>query len=161
MGGQIFESQALLRLCLEHAAYGFYICADNDRMECWLRRGDSDKTRKAARKEFHNDKIAAYIKAIAQVMGEQYDHHYHQLINFGAHPNERGYALNTSIVRNGDGDAHIQAIYLQADSAQLDFGLKVAGQIGLWALHLMQLLYRERFELLGIRAGLEEVRTRF
>ena len=43
MAGQLYESQALLRLCLEHAAYGFYIGADKDRMERWLRRGDSDE----------------------------------------------------------------------------------------------------------------------
>lgn len=40
-------------------------------------------------------------------------------------------------------------------------GLNVAGQVGLWALHVMQLLYRERYELLGIKADLEKVRTRF
>jgi hypothetical protein len=159
--GQLFESQGLLRLCLEHAAYGFYIGADKDRMERWLRRGDSEENRKALRKEFHNDKIRGHIEAIAPVMREQFDHHYNQLIEFGAHPNEMGYLLNTTIQRNDADDAHFQTIYLQADGAQLDMGLKVAAQIGLWGLHLMQLLYRERFELLGIRADLEEMRTRF
>ncbi len=161
MAGQLFESQALLRLCLEHAAYGFYIGADTDRMERWLRRGDSDDNRKVVRKEFHNDKIRAYIEGSSLVMREQFDHHYSQLIEFGAHPNEMGYSLNTIMHRNDAGGTTIQTVYLQADSMQLDNGLKVAGQIGLWALHLMQLLYSERFELLGIRADLEEVRTRF
>ena len=72
-----------------------------------------------------------------------------------------GYSLNTTIDRNDDGDAHIKTIYLQADGAPLDMGLNVAGQVGLWALHVMQLLYRERYELLGIKADLEKVRTRF
>lgn len=161
MSGQLFESQALLRLCLEHAAYGFYIGADKERMERWLRRGDSEATRKAVRKEFHNDKIREHIQAAAPTMRDQFDHLYDQLIEFGAHPNEKGYSLNTTIERNEAGDANIQTVYLQGDGMQLDLGLKVAGQIGLWALHLMQLLYRERFELLGIRADLEEVRTRF
>jgi hypothetical protein len=161
MAGQLFESQALLRLCLEHAAYGFYIGADTDRMERWLRRGDSEDNRKAVRREFQNDKIRDHIHAAAPVMRDQFDHYYSQLIEFGAHPNEMGYSLNTTIERNDAGDANIQIVYLQADGIQLDMGLKIAGQIGLWGLHLMQLLYRERFELLGIRATLEEVRTRF
>lgn len=161
MGGQFFESQALLRLCLEHAAYGFYIGADRGRMERWLRRGDSEDNRTAMRKEFHNDKIKDHLQAAAPVMREQFDRHYRQLIEFGAHPNEMGYSLNMTIERTDAGDAIIQTVYLQSDGVQLDIGLKVAGQIGLWALHLMQLLYRERFELLGIRAELEGLRTRF
>lgn len=161
MAGQIFESQALLRLCLEHAAYGFYIGADTDRMERWLRRCDSDDNRRAVRKEFRNENIKAYIEISSLVMREQFDHHYNQLIEFGAHPNEMGYSLNTTMQRNDAGDTTVQTVYLQGDSMQLDNGLNVAGQIGLWALHLMQLLYRERFELLGIRADLEDVRTRF
>jgi hypothetical protein len=161
MAGQLFEAQALFRLCLEHAAYGFYIGADTDRMERWLRRGDSDDNRRAVRKEFHNDKIRAHIEGSSLVMREHFDHHYSQLIEFGAHPNEMGYSLNTTMQRNDAGDRTIETVYLQADGIQLDNGLKIAGQIGLWALHLMQLLYRERFELLGIRADLEDVRQRF
>lgn len=161
ISGQLLESQALLRLCLEHAGYGFYIGADKDRMERWLRRRDSDENRKALLSEFHNNKIKKHIQASAPIMREQYERLYNQLIDFGAHPNEMGYSLNTRLERNEAGDASIQTVYLQADGAPLDMGLKVAGQTGLWALHLMQLLYRERFELLGIRADLEEVRTRF
>lgn len=161
MAGQLFESQAVLRLCLENAAYGFYVGADKDRMERWLRRGDSDDNRKAVRREFHNDKIRDHISAAAPVMREQFDRHYNQLIEFGAHPNEMGFLLNTTIQRNDAGDANIQTIYLQADGTQLDLALKFAGQVGLWVLHLMQLLYRERFELLGIRSDLEALRARF
>jgi len=161
MAGQLFESQALLRLCLEHAAYGFYIGDDKERMTRWLRRGDSEATRRAVRKEFHNEKIKDHIQTAAPTMRDQFDYLYDQLIEFGAHPNEKGYSLNTTIERNEAGDANIQTVYLQGDGMQLDLGLKVAGQVGLWALHLMQLLYRERFELLGIRADLEKVRTHF
>lgn len=161
MAGQLYESQSLLRLCLEHAAYGFYIEADRNRMERWLRRGESDDNRKALRKEFHNDKIKDHIATAAPVMREQFDHHYNQLIEFGAHPNEMGYSLNTTIDRNDDGDAHIKTIYLQDGGVQLGMGLKIAGQIGLWALHLMQLLYAARYELLGIRSDLDELRKRF
>src|SRR3546814_4109186 len=55
MAGQLFESQALLRLCLEHAAYGSYIGVDEGRMERWLRREESDDKRQALRKEFRKE----------------------------------------------------------------------------------------------------------
>ena len=78
MAGQLYESQALLRLCLEHAAYGFYIGEDKERMECWLRRGDSDANRKAVRKEFRNDKIRAHIEARSPVLSGHFEHLYSQ-----------------------------------------------------------------------------------
>lgn len=161
MAGQLFESQASFRLCLEHAAYGFYIGSDKDRMERWLRRGDSDDNRKAVRKEFHNDKIRAYIRAQSPVHCTQFDLLYSKLIEFGAHPNEQGYSLNSAITRLDGGDVHFTTIYLQGNGLPLDNGLKTAGQVGLWALHLMQIIYASRYELLGIRAALEEIRTRF
>ena len=95
MAGQLFESQAVLRLCLEHAAYGFYIGADEDRMKRWLRRGDSDDNRKTMKKEFNNDRIKEYIEADSPVIRKQFDHLYNRLIEFGAHPNATGFFVNT------------------------------------------------------------------
>ena len=130
-------------------------------MERWLRRGDSDKNRKAVRKEFHNDKIRAYIRAQAAVLCDHFDSLYSKLVEFGAHPNEQGYSLNSTIKKLDGGDVHFTTIYLQGNGLPLDIGLKTAGQVGLWALHLMQIIYQSRYELLGIRADLEKVRTRF
>lgn len=160
MAGQLYESQAVLRLCLEHAAYGFYIGADRDRMERWLRRGESDANRRIVRREFHNDKIRAHIENQSPVLCSQFDHLYSQLIEFGAHPNEQGYSLNSTITNVG-GDTHFNALYLQGNGPPLDLSIRTAAQVGLWPLLLMQLLYRERYELLGIREELEELRMRF
>lgn len=160
MAGQLYESQAVLRLCLEHAAYGFYIGSDRDRMGRWLSRGDSNANRRAVRKEFHNDKIRAHIESEAPVLCGQFDHLYNQLIELGAHPNEQGYALNSTLTNVG-GDTHFNALYLQGDGLPLDLSIRTAAQVGLWPLLLMQLLYRERYELLGIRQKLEELRKRF
>jgi hypothetical protein len=160
MGGQLYEAQALLRLCLEHAAYGYYIGANSERLELWLRRSESEEHRRAVRKAFHNDKLKDHIKAQAPVMCAQFDHLYNQLIEFGAHPNEQGYSLHSEISRQ-EGDVHFQTIYLQDDGPRLEMSMKLSGQVGLWVLHLMQLIYPERYELLGLREELETVRTRF
>lgn len=161
MAGQLYESQALFRLCLEHAAYGFYIGSNRDRMERWLRRGEDEQRRKAVRREFHIDKIRQHVRNHATLLCDHFDRLYHQLIEFGAHPNEQGYSLNSAISRTDDGDVHLTTIYLQGDGLPLNFSIRTAAQVGLWPLHLMQLLYRERYELLGIRADLDELRTRF
>ena len=132
MGGQIFESHGLLRLSLEHAAYGYYIGSDSGRMERWLRRDESGDNRKSVRKEFHNEKIKGYIEASAPQMLKIYNHLYNQLIEFGAHPNEMGYSLNSN-VSEVDGNVHFETLYLQGDSIQLDMSMKVAGQVGFTA----------------------------
>lgn len=160
MGGQLYESQALMRLCLEHAAYGFYIGADQGRMERWLRRSDSDANRNAVRREFHNDKIRAKLNAEAPSLSKVYDQLYNRLIEFGAHPNEQGYT-QSSALREEDGSVYFDTLYLQGDGLPLDLAMKTAAQVGMWPLLIMQVMYRERFELLGIKPMLDEIRQRF
>lgn len=160
MAGQLYEAQAMLRLCLEHGAYGFYIGTDPDRWERWLRRNESEAYKQAVRKEFTYKKIKQYIKSAAPRLGHQFEMLYEQAIDFGAHPNEPGFSLNARI-RREDGSTHYETLYLQGDGELIDLILRTTGQVGLWVLHLMQLLYRARYELLGIHAELEEIRSRF
>ncbi|WP_449414468.1 hypothetical protein [Ochrobactrum teleogrylli] len=160
MAGQLYESQALLRLCLEHSAYGFYIGADTKRWERWMNRTDSPAAKQAVRDEFTHNKIKKHIKAKSQKLGEQFEKLYDQLIDFGAHPNEQGFSLSSTLQRDAD-KIHMNTIYLHGDGLALDLGLKMVGRVGLWALHIMQLIYPQRYELLGIREDLEEIRVRF
>lgn len=160
MAGQIYEAQALLRLCLEHSAYGFYIGGDKKLWELWQARSDSQAAKQAAKDKFTHNKVRNHIKAASPTMGDQFARLYEQLIDFGAHPNEQGFAINSSVVRDGD-DVHFYTIYLQEGGIPMDHGLKTAARVGLWALHILQMIYPERFELLGIRAELEEMRGQF
>lgn len=66
-----------------------------------------------------------------------------------------------SAIRRDSGNVHFDTVYLQGDGLPLDFALRTAGQVGLWILFVMQPIYKERYELLGIRAELEEIRSRF
>lgn len=159
MGGQIFESQALLRVCLENAAYGFYIGADLKRMERWLRRDDSPKSLGIFREEFLNKNIIAHINSYAPSLSSQYELLYNNLIRFGAHPNEKGYSLNSNLRREGEGIT-FEAVYLHGDGVKLDTSLNIAAKVGIWVLQIMQLLYKAQYELLGLRADLEDLRAR-
>ena len=160
MAGQLYEAQTLLRLCLEHGAYGFYIGDDSARWERWMRRSDSDASRKAVAKEFHNSKVKEHINKEAKRLGAQFELLYNRLIEFGAHPNELGFSVNTNIRKDGE-NVHFETVYLQADEKRYDLGLKTSGQVGLWVLHIMQLVYPERYELLGVRVEIEAIRVRY
>lgn len=160
MAGQLYEAQTLMRLCLEHAAYGFYIGSDVQRWERWMGRNDNAANKKVVREEFQHGKIKAHITDQSKSLGERFGKLYDRLIDFGAHPNEQGFSLNSAIRKDGD-SVHFDTVYLQGGGFPLDFALKTLGQVGLWVLFVMQPIYKERYELLGIRAEMDEIRRRF
>lgn len=160
LAGQVYEAQAQLRLCLEHGAYGFYIGDNKDRWQRWMNRSTSDEAKQAVRQEFSHTKVAKHIQAAATKLGDLFEHLYDRLIDFGAHPNELGFSSNSAVREDGE-NVHFDTIYLQGDGLPLDLALKTTGQVGLWVLHIMQLQYRERYDLLGIKQQVEEIRQRF
>lgn len=150
----------MLRLSLENGAYGFYINADEERWNLWISRNDDASTKQKVRNEFTQGKIKSHIKKSSQKLGEHYETLYDQLIDFGAHPNEQGFSLSSNFNKE-DGDIEWRTTYLHGEGLALDLGLKTAGQVGLWVLHVAQLVYPERFQVLQIRYDLEEIRSRF
>lgn len=160
MAGQVVEVYALLRLSLESAAYGFYINKDNARAELWLRRHDGVADKKKVRSEFQQKKIEDHIVATAPVLADIFKTLYERTIDYGAHPNERGFSTNSMIVEEEEQTEFLQ-IYLQGDGVQLDLALKTTGQVGIWALSIFQLIYPEKWELLGIKHELIELRKHF
>ena len=160
MAGQIVEVYALLRLGLESAAYGFYINKDTARAELWLQRHDGVADKKKVRGEFQQKKIEDHIVAAAPVLADIFKTLYERTIDYGAHPNERGFSTNSMIVKEEEQTEFLQ-IYLQGDGVQLDLALKTTGQVGIWALSIFQLVYPEKWELLGIKHELIELRKHF
>lgn len=160
MAGQLFEAQALLRLCLEHAAYGHYIGGDNALWERWMRRHDSDDHRKAVRNEFTGAKVEKKLEAADISLAKAYKTLYERLIDFGAHPNEKGFSMSSNL-RRENGDVHIEAIYLHSDGLPLDLALKTTAQVGIAVLRIGQILYPQRFKDLGLDTDLDGIKMRY
>ncbi|PDT81804.1 hypothetical protein [Sinorhizobium sp. BJ1] len=161
MAGQLYEAQALLRLCLEHASYGHYIGGDAVLWERWMRRNESDKNREAVRKEFSANKVKRHLQAASAKVGTAYETLYERLIDFGAHPNEQGFSMSSAIGRQPNGDVHWDTLYLHGDGMPLNLALKTAAQVGICVLRIGQILYPDRFKDLGLDAGLETIRRRY
>jgi hypothetical protein len=89
MGGQLYESQAMMRLSLEHAAYGIYIGGDDERWRRWMSRHDSEEAEAAVRKEFSHNRVRKHLWAADQELAEHFELLYDQSIDLGAHPNGR------------------------------------------------------------------------
>jgi len=160
MSGQVYEAQATLRLCLEHASYGFYIGDDDERWRRWMSRHDSDTGRKAVRNEFTATKIQASLAGAAPKIGAAFSTLYEGVIDFGAHPNELGFSVST-FVQHEDDRVHFNTIYLHADGLPLDLGIKTTARIGLCALMIARLIYPEKLKLLGIHEEVDEMKTRY
>jgi len=63
MAGQAAETHALLRLCLENGVYGFYLARNPASQKIWLRRHDTEESKKLVRNEFTIRKLSDAVKA--------------------------------------------------------------------------------------------------
>ena len=160
MAGQLYEAQALLRLCLEHSAYGHYIGGDNAMWERWMRRHDSEAHREAVRKEFTATKVIKKLQGADAKAAKAYETLYEQLIDLGAHPNEKGFSMSSTI-RRENGDVHIDAVYLHGDGLALRSALRTTAQVGICVLRIGEILYPQRFKDLGIDVELGPIKRRF
>jgi hypothetical protein len=86
-----------------------------------------------------------------------FDSLYQRSIDFGGHPNERSVTGNMRLVKL-EGRTEFQQVYLHDDSLMLDHGLKTTAQAGVCALEILQEVFTARFELLGVRVKLLDLR---
>jgi hypothetical protein len=155
--GQIPESYAILRSCLENSLYGLYLARNPESRETWLRRHDSDAHKKNVRNEF---KIGAFLE-LARVLdppeGQVATVLYDRTIDYGAHPNERA-LMQSMVVDEGVEMVEFKMLYLDEDSDQLRLSLKTLSQVGVCALSLFRITYRERFDISGVTAMLDHIK---
>ncbi|MDJ0822013.1 MAG: hypothetical protein QNJ09_09440 [Paracoccaceae bacterium] len=161
MAGQLYEAQALLRLCLEQGAYAHYIGDDQTRWTVWMNRHDNDAAKKAVRDEFTHGKVSRHITAANVKLGKNYTTLYERTIDYGAHPNERGASLSSETVEMEDGGEQLHTIYLHCDGVLLDYSLKSAAQVGLWVLKIGQEIYPTRIQALGLQHQIADMSKRF
>lgn len=163
MGGQLLEAQALLRACLEQAAYGHYIGTDHERWERWMARHEprSRTQQDKWRDEFTHGKVARSITAADAALGYQYNQLYDRAIDYGAHPNQLGDSMGSTVEDSDDGGKRLLTIYLHDDGLMLDFALKTTAQVGICALCIAQLIYPLRMQATGVQFELETISKRF
>ena len=156
--GQIPECYAVLRSCLENSLYGLYLANNPNSRETWLHRHDTDESKKAVRKEFQITRMLELVKFLDRSEGEVAELLYERTIDQGSHPNER---TLTQMLQVNENPNHVEfkMIYVVDDVEQLKLTLKTTAQVGVCALSLFRLIYKERFDILGISAALEDIKV--
>jgi hypothetical protein len=157
MSGQIAEIFPELRSSLEYAGYALHMHRHPSSAETWLRRHDDEAATRAMKEEFKLSNIRQSLEGANRHAMKVFDELYQRSIDFGAHPNERALTGNLRIVQHV-GRKEFQQIYLHGEGLMLDHGLRTTAQAGVCALEILQDVFKDRFELLGVRATLLNLR---
>ena len=102
-GGQITESCALLRVCLENSLYAFYIAENPKFAKVWTDRHESDDQKRACKQVFVIGAIWKALNVKSQTIKKEAKDLYESSIDFGAHPNERSLFMNLEKKQNSSG----------------------------------------------------------
>lgn len=153
LSGQVPEAYMVLRGCLENALYGFYVTRKPESKETWLRRHDDKESKNKVRKEF---KISNLLNLLEKEDGRLRiiaSDLYERSIDYGGHPNERA-LLSVTTKKVDENKTTFQSAYLIGNEPALELCLKSCSQIGVCALSIFQMIYKERFDILGLTDAL-------
>jgi len=159
MAGQSPETFLATRSCLEHAGYALLIFDQDQLGDRWLRRSENKDIAKYLRRKFGIENIKKAVSKRDRHLWSIFEKLYSRSIEHGAHPNEMALTGNADIREEEDQIRYFQ-IYLHGDGVMLEHALKSTAEVGLCALHVFQWMYQERFEILGLREVLFQLRRK-
>jgi hypothetical protein len=114
--GQISETYALVRTCLESALYANYIRGDDTCARIWLDRHEDENHLKACRGKFKVSNLFDALEAKGKPVASEARGLYEMCIDFGAHPNEWSAIINVKAASAHDG---FRFSILNGDSADV------------------------------------------
>jgi hypothetical protein len=160
LAGQFAESFVMMRSCLEYAGYAFLIFADPRHEEVFVNRHVDDASKRTQRKKFEISNITRKIKDFDQKLGDLYKELYDRSIDFGGHPNPSAMLGGMNI----DKDQHEQmtsmtTFALTVEPRIIEFAMHKVAQVGLTSLYIFQHIFKEKFELLGVRVKMDALRA--
>jgi hypothetical protein len=159
VSGQIPEAYMLLRGCLENAQYGFYIASRPALREVWLRRHDDEASMRLVKQEFRVGTIFERLTLANAQVAEVAKNLYDRTIDYGAHPNERALMQVLNMQRGAD-EIRLEVRYLSSgDEAAFGLCLKSTAQVGVCALDMFGIIFRERFEILSLMGELQTLKV--
>lgn len=150
MSGMTVEGMAVLRLCLEFAAYACFLNEKRELAMVWWNRDSSKEAQKQARDEFTAAAVKRAVRKLDERLGEIYEELYDRTIQWGGHPNEKTVTQGLAM-KDGTNDLHLEQIYLQGDSKVLQHWIHTANQIGICVLKIFEHIHHQRFEKVKVK----------
>ena len=122
-----------------------------------MNRRTNDVSLRKARKDFQNKAVMETLRTYDAELHSEASRLYEESIDFGAHPNHRGVASSARMWKEGD-EIVVRNQFLHGDSPALRHSLKATAQVGLNSLMVFRLIFRERFDQLGISEIIESLK---
>ena len=159
LSGQAPECYPLLRAALEYALLASFLNRHRQKFDIWKRRSDSEEEKKKVRNEFATGILLSDL--------EKRDPHtyvgakalYEECIDMGSHPTDMGVFANISTSETPE-VVHVDTQYLVGDSPQLRYALKSCARVGVAVLAVGRLIFKQRYDLLGLTDDLDRLAVR-
>lgn len=155
--GQIPEAYMVLRGCLENSLYGLYVAQHPNAQEIWLRRHDDEKSKKKCKSKFTAHNLFKCLEQEDKKKNDIARDLYEMTIDYGAHPNERAFMSLMSQSKD-EKKIDFKMYYLIGDSLPLQLCLKNSARIGVCSLDIFKIIYKHRFDILGLSDKLDQLK---
>ncbi len=158
VSGQLPETYMILRGTLENALYGFYIARHPELREIWLRRHDDAESLRAVKQQFQIRMIFEQLTLANVRIGDVAKTLYDFTIDSGAHPNEQA-LMQVLNMKRANGNILFEVRYLTSGE-ETAFGacFKTTAQVGVCGLDIFGIVFRERFQILGLTQDLDTLK---
>jgi hypothetical protein len=139
--------------------YALHIAKDpegTERSEIWLRRNEDEAAKSRCKSEFTVAKVRQTHSDLDANTAKELHGFYEDLIDFGAHPNQFGVM---TAIRKSETDKQIDFSVgiLHPEPLTVLFALRMAVGVAIGALKTFQLVFPERFTLVGIDLEIEKL----
>ncbi|MGP0565212.1 MULTISPECIES: hypothetical protein [unclassified Nitrospina] len=160
VGGQLPETYALLRQCIENSLVGFYFFVEIqnneedgiEKFKFWLSRHESEENRKKIRNTFTLGSLKNRLKEQDGELGEIVSRLYEITIDSGAHPNELALLSGLRFSVNEQIGMIHQTFVIDFEKQWVHFlnCAKILLEVGIASLNIFQLTSEHNFEISGI-----------
>jgi hypothetical protein len=160
LSGQVPEAYMVLRGCLENSLYALHIYKMSDTAEIWLRRHDDEISLKRCKECFRISNVFKSLENEDINLSHTVRVLYETSIDYGGHPNERSLS---SIMKKSEDESRIRftvpyLIDYRINPEAFTLGLKSTARAGVCALLIFKIIFRARFDILGISDSLEKLK---
>lgn len=139
------------------AGYALHIAKNEPLAHVWLNRHDDDDSLAKAKTAFRVSEIRRTIDSANKKALEVFDLLYQQAIDMGGHANERAISGSLDIVDGEHGKEFRQQL-IHGDGLAMEHALLSCARAGVCALEILQEAFPGRFELLGVRHRILDLR---
>jgi len=160
LSGQVPESYALMRTCIENGLYALHVMRDPtigedmpERVKIWIERHDNEDKTKKCRNEFTYGNVRNTLNEYDKELGRRISELYTFAIDCGAHPNVMGSITTSEISENGV----ITDLLTPGNNPICMVAIQRTVQVGICVLSIYKLIFGDRFS--HIREALSELDT--